>query len=130
MDWIKESALIVMYSGKTRGVNWELAKVIESERVPNLILMIPEVATNEKDFAARISQLRVVFKNTSWYGSLDKVSEFQNVRALVFEGDGSIILITSRRRNRDAYHLAALIAHYILLEKPVFAAERNTMLGI
>jgi hypothetical protein len=116
-DWIHKSALIVMYSGKTHWVNWELAKVIEAGRVPNLILLIPEGVV---DIAARISQLKIVFANTAWHGSLEKLSDFQNVRALKFVSDGSIIIITSTKRNRDAYHLAALVAHYLIVGKLVF----------
>ena len=91
----------------------------------------PEVATHEydKDIAARVFQWRVVFKDTGWYGSLEKISNFQKVRPIVFEGDRSIILIMSRRRKRDAYHLAVLVADYLILEKPDFA-ERNETLGI
>jgi predicted component of type VI protein secretion system len=35
---------------------------------------------------------------------------------MLFRSDGSLIAIKSRPRNRDSYHLAALIAHYILLD--------------
>ncbi len=120
---IKKSSLIVMYSGKTHWVNWELARVIEAERVPNLILLIPEVEI--PDIIARISQLKIVFANTVWHSSLEKISNFQNVRALKFVSDGSIIIITSRTRNRDAYHLSALVAHYLILGKLVFVSKES-----
>ncbi|HSL55995.1 MAG TPA: hypothetical protein VK868_16435 [Pyrinomonadaceae bacterium] len=125
LNLIKKSALIVMYSGKTHWVNWELTKVIEAVRVTSLILLIPEVET--EDIAARIAQLRIVFANTVWHSGLEKISNFQNVRALKFVSDGSVIIITSSRRNRDAYHLAALVAHYLILGKLVFVSKENVV---
>jgi hypothetical protein len=38
---------------------------------------------------------------------------------MLFRNDGSMIVVRSRPYNRDSYHLAALIAHYILLGKAV-----------
>jgi hypothetical protein len=41
---------------------------------------------------------------------------------MVFRPDGSMVMIKSRRRNRDAYHLAALIAHREVLAPSPLAA--------
>ena len=40
LNWINEAQLIVMYSGKTHWVKWELERIIQCGRVPRLILLI------------------------------------------------------------------------------------------
>jgi hypothetical protein len=116
-SWMSEAALIIMYSGKTDWVQWELAKLIEMGRIQNLILMIPEYKREDKtkDASVRIERLRDIFKNTKWSGSLVGLEGFQDLRALFFDYDGSLVVIKSRPRNRDSYHLAALVVHYIIL---------------
>jgi hypothetical protein len=120
---MSEASVIVMYSGKSQWVTWELAKLVNTERVGKLILMIPQVKgwrclTQSKDITARIEYVREAFKNTKWRGALAALQNFRDVRAVLFRSDGSLIVIKSRPRNRDSYHLAALIAHYILLRQP------------
>ncbi|HKQ03858.1 MAG TPA: hypothetical protein VJ464_01905 [Blastocatellia bacterium] len=120
ISWISEAVLIIMYAGKTPWVKWELTKVIDLDRVSNLILMIPEInewryADLSEETAARIKHLRDVFKSTRWNESLSELQGLQDICALLFSDDGAIVVIKSRPRNRDAYHLAALIAHYIIL---------------
>jgi hypothetical protein len=121
--WMAEAGVIVMYSGKTQWVNWELARLIRTGRVPKLILMIPEIkrwrpAIRTKDINARIEYMREAFRNTKWSGALAAFQDYRDVRAMLFRSDGSLIVIKSRPRNRDSYHLAALIAHYVLLRQP------------
>jgi FHA domain len=122
MAWMSEASVIVMYSGKSQWVTWELAKLVNTERVAKLILMIPEVkgwrsAIRSKDIAARMEHVRDAFGNTKWRGALAALQNSQDVRAMLFRSDGSLVVIKSRPRNRDSYHLAALIAHYILLKE-------------
>lgn len=121
MGWMSRASLIIMYSGKTHWVNWELAKVLETDRVQNLILMIPERhrwwLSSASDEFDRIEHVRDVFKNTKWSSALAEILDFQNVRAMLFHGDGSMTVIKSHPRNRDSYHLAALVAHYIILNE-------------
>jgi FHA domain len=122
MTWMSKASAIVMYSGKSQWVTWELAKLVNTERVAKLILMIPEAkgwrsATRSNDINARIACLREAFSNTKWFASLAALQNFQDVRAMLFRSDGSLIVIKSGPGNRDSYHLAALIAHYILLKE-------------
>ena len=122
LNWMSEASAVVMYSGKSQWVTWELAKLVNTERVAKLILMIPEVkgwrrAIRSKDITARIEYVREAFKNTKWHEALAALQNFQDVRAMLFRSDGSLVAIKSRPRNRDSYHLAALIAHYILLNE-------------
>ncbi len=121
LGWMKSSSLIVMYCGTTEWVNWELRKVIESGRSTSLILMIPEIkgwrsSKRKRDIAERVRQLRDVFRHTAWNEELTEFNDFAGVRAMLFRADGSMVMIRSRSRSRDSYHLAALVAHQQLLE--------------
>ncbi|HJP95745.1 MAG TPA: hypothetical protein VJ843_00040 [Candidatus Saccharimonadales bacterium] len=115
--WISEAALIIMYAGKTPWVSWELAKVIEAERVRNLIMIFPEIRHGSlyQDIYPRIECVRHVFQNTKWSEALASFQDYVYPRAILFRDDGSIIVIKSRYLNRDSYHLAAIIAHYLML---------------
>lgn len=119
-DWIKSSGTIIMYSGATEWVNWELRKVVESGRTDSLILMFPEIKTwrpsrRKRDIATRVACLRAVFKDSPWDEELMEFTDFSHLRAMLFRADGSMMMIRSRSRSRDSYHLAALIAHHQLL---------------
>jgi hypothetical protein len=127
LEWMKSSYLIIMYCGTTRWVNWELRQVIESGRATSLILMFPEIkgwrpSRRRQDLAARAEQVREVFKDTPWKEELSAFSDFAGLRAMLFRADGSMVMVRSRSRSRDAYHLAALIAHHELLD-PHHAAQ-------
>ncbi|WP_447985835.1 hypothetical protein [Nitrospira sp. Nam74] len=120
-DWINASSVIIMYSGATEWVNWELRKVVESGRTGSLILMFPEIkawrpSRRNRDIATRVERIRAVFRDTPWSEELMEFSDFSCLRAMLFRADGSMVMIRSRSRSRDAYHLAALIAHHQLLD--------------
>jgi hypothetical protein len=122
MSWMSEAGLIIMYSGTTNWVNWELTKIIEMGRVTNLILMIPEIkgwrrSKRSKNISKRIESVKDVFNNTKWSVSLAAFQDFLSVRAMLFGADGSVTVIRSGPHNRDSYHLAALIAHYLILNQ-------------
>jgi hypothetical protein len=126
LGWIESANLIVMYCGTTQWVNWELQKIIERHRSTSLILMIPELrglraSKRRQDIANRVQQLREAFRNTEWDEELGGYNDFGSVRAMLFRADGSMVIIRSRSRKRDSYHLAALIAHQRLLDPTVAA---------
>ena len=129
LGWMKDASLIIMYSGKTHWVNWELRKVVESGRATSLILMFPEIkgwrpSRRKQDLAARVEQIRAVFRDTPWNEELMEFGDFAGLRAMLFRADGSMVMVKSRSRSRDAYHLAALIAHQQFLEPaPATAAK-------
>ena len=122
LGWMRDAGLIVMYSGKTRWVNWELRQVIDSDRATRLILLIPEIkgwrsGKRKQDLAARVEHIREVFKGTPWSEELLAWSDFADLRAMLFRADGSMVMVKSRSRSRDSYHLAALVAHQVMLER-------------
>lgn len=120
LGWISEANLIIMYSGETHWVNWELRQVIDSGRASSLILMFPEIkgwrpSMRSKSIQTRVEKIREVFKDTPWKEELDAFADFKWLRAMLFRPDGSMVMLKSRSRSRDSYHLAALIAHEQLL---------------
>jgi hypothetical protein len=127
LSWMRDAKLIIMYSGKTHWVNWELRQLVENECATRLILMVPEIKTwrrskRNEEISARVEHVRQVFKYTPWEEELLKFDDFPGLRAMLFRPDGSMVMIKSRSRSRDSYHLAALIAHQHLLD-PDNAAE-------
>ena len=63
LGWMKDSSLIIMYSGTTQWVNWELRQVVESGRATSLILMFPEIkgwrpSRRKQAVEARVEQVR------------------------------------------------------------------------
>src|SRR5262249_22081211 len=119
--WMRNAKIIIMYSGKTHWVNWELQKVLESKCAGRLILMIPEVkgwrsSIRSKEISARLEHIKKVFKNTPWEDKLLHLDDLTGLRAMLFRPDGAMVVIKSRSRSRDSYHLAALVAHQILID--------------
>lgn len=116
--WIREASLILLYAGKTHWLNWELKKVIDVGQVRNLLMMTPENIRSESPSAisARIDNLRSAFDGTVWAPALSAVTNLRELRAVVFRPGGAIIVITSHLANRDSWHLAGLIGHYVLQE--------------
>ena len=123
VQWMKSAQLIIMYSGKTQWVNWELRKILDSARATSLILMFPESrawrrSKRDADVAARVEHIRAVFADTPWSSDLAAYNDFTGLRSMLFFADGSMLMVRSRSRSRDAYHLSALIAHRHLLDAP------------
>ena len=121
VEWISTASVIIMYCGTTGWVNWELRQIVERGRVASLILMFPEntnwrSSRRKADIAARTEQIRTVFRDTPWAEELMAFNDFDGLRAMLFRADGSMLMIKSRSRSRDAYHLAALVAHQQMLD--------------
>ncbi len=120
LGWMRAASLIIMYSGKTHWVNWELRQLLENGCATRLILMVPEVkgffrSRRRQDVQARIEQVRAVFEHTPWASELAHIDDLEGLRAMLFRQDGSMVMIKSRSRGRDSYHLAAVLAHEVLL---------------
>lgn len=121
LGWIRDAAVVVMYGGKTAWVNWELAQILQSGSATRLILLIPEIkgwrrAKRNQDLRERMEQIRTVFQGSPWHEELVLWNDLADLRAMVFIADGSVVAIRSKSRSRDSYHLAALIAHFVMLE--------------
>lgn len=122
LGWMRDASVIIMYAGKTNWVNWELRQVIEAGRATRLILLVPEVkgwraAKRRLDLDGRIVQIREAFRGTPWQEELAAWDDIAGLRAMLFVEDGSMVMVRSQSRSRDSYHLAALIAHLVMLER-------------
>lgn len=124
-NWMDASCLIVVLLGVTHWVEWELRQILERGHVHKLILCFPQVTTNmfsrdkrlrtrKGDASARLDTLKATFANSPWAAALSAIPKPQHIRSLVFERDGSVIVVTARSRTRNAYHLAILIGHFLL----------------
>src|SRR5215470_14702014 len=132
MDWMQKARIIVLYAGRGQWQTWELARVVNIGQAPKLLLMFPEVkklsastgwrrwfllkSDINRELDSRLELARQAFMNTKWSVALARYTSARDIRAMLFPSDGSVVVIRSRPCNRDSYHLAALIAHYILLE--------------
>lgn len=139
LEWMRTASVIILYAGVTRWVNWELHRVIGNGRATSLILMFPEFEgapdwpgigflgrrKRRNDIAARAAYLRAAFMHTPWKEELAAYENFEQMRAMVFRPDGFAVVIKSRSRSREAYHLAALVAHHQLLRAPSSAESRD-----
>jgi hypothetical protein len=128
LRWMRDAKLIIMYSGKTHWVNWELRQVVKNECATRLMLMMPEIeywrtSKRNKEISARVEQIREVFKGTPWEEELLCFNDFAGLRTMLFRPDGSMVMVKSRSRSRDSYHLAALVAHHILIDSDALNDE-------
>ena len=108
-------------------MNWELARIIDANGIGKLILLVPELKGSRRkrleETTQRFNNVKQIFQNTLWSSSLNQLTDLVKVQAITFSADGSITAIKSNFRNRDSYHLAALIAHYLNLS----VAENSTL---
>lgn len=122
LGWMLQSQLIVMYAGKTPWVNWELRQVLRGPGAERLLMLFPEMkgwwpSRIRADLKQRYELLKVAFKGTPWEEELAAWTDLEGLRGIVFNKDGSAVIIRSQSANRDAYHLAAVVGHYVLLER-------------
>ena len=125
-NWMETSSVIVMYAGTTHWVSWELQRIIEGGWTDKLIILFPPVLPfpgfwqnswlkrQTSDIEARFQHLRSAFDGTKWADAWD-VPDPETVVCAQLAADGGIGFTRSRRRSKDAYDLAAKIAHLGLL---------------
>src|SRR5712664_3366740 len=58
--------------------------------------------------------VRVAFAETIWEPALANVDRPSRIRSMIFAPSGNVVSVTSRPRNRESYHLAALIGQHLL----------------
>jgi hypothetical protein len=123
VHWIDISGVILMMAGITDWVEWEMKQVIAHNAVGRLIICFPPIRTRKwkerslRNFStnmnARLDRLRRAFAETRWHAALLQLDDAKSLRSLVFEGDGCLTVVRARSRNRNAYQLAVLIAHWV-----------------
>jgi hypothetical protein len=128
--WMEEASAIIMYAGTTHWVGWELKRIIDGGWTPKLILLFPPVlpfpgfrqrkwlASQTEDIQARFDLAKQSFAGTPWDAAFDAIVEPATVLCVRFDPSGGIEVTRSARRSKDAYELAAGIAHLRLLDAP------------
>ena len=123
LGWMDRAQIIVLMAGVTHWVNWELQTIVGRGHAGKLIVVFPQSHLflpwrRRRDLDARLAAVRGVFAGTPWEAGLGSISTAASrLRSLVLEPDGHVIVVTSRVRTRASYHLATLLAHYLILER-------------
>jgi hypothetical protein len=120
LAWAKSAQLIAIFVGPTNWVNWEVSQVISLNLTDRLILLMPESRfwlpwKHSTAMQQRLAMLVQVTASTPWSAPVSQVTGARSIRAILLGRDGSITIVRSRLRRRDSYHLAAMIAHRLIL---------------
>jgi hypothetical protein len=107
LAWAKSAQLISIFVGPTNWVTWEISQVVSLNLTDRLITAMKQ----------RLATLVQAMASTPWSAALNQMAGARSVRAILLESDGSILVIRSVLRNRDSYHLAAAIAHHLILKR-------------
>ena len=125
-EWMEASDVIVLYAGKTKWIGWELENIVEGGWTDKLIILFPPVLPfpglfharwlkrQKDDIAARFERLKATFAGTKWADAWD-VEEPESIVCAQLKADGTVDFTRSKRRSKDAYDLAAKMAHLDLL---------------
>jgi len=122
LAWAKSAQLISIFIGSTHWVNWEVSQIVSLSLTDRLILLMPESRTwfrwkHNSAMQQRLAMLMQAMASTPWGEPIKQIGSAGSVRAVVLLGDASIIVIRSNLRTRDSYHLAAVIAHNLVLKQ-------------
>ena len=119
--WMRESQIILVYCGRTYSVNWEMATLARKGYLAKTIMLFPPrrgwgVRSRKvrDDLQARLALLKTAVQGTSWAAAASALEPAADIRAVVFNGDGTLAVVHSRREDREAFHLAVLVCHYLL----------------
>ncbi len=120
-EWMDNAQTIVWQAGRTSWVTWELKQILKRGHAKKLIVLMPQTKSwwpgwRRKDCAARLAKVSRLLTATPCRRGLSGITRPQDVRAVVLDAHGCVTIITSRPRNRDAYHFAAIVAHHLMLD--------------
>ena len=131
LEWMDRSCLIVLIAGTTHWISWELREVVERDHAKKLILLFPNQQQSRLwswsiasrwsgDFNTRVRIATVIeaFRGTAWERALRDISQGpgeRRIRSIVFAAGGGATVVRSKSDNRNASHLAALVAHYVVI---------------
>jgi hypothetical protein len=122
--WMGAAQAIIYIAGITHWALWELKEVVTRGYAEKLIVVFPEVRGSAKYPAAVTERLHAVkgaFAGTAWGHGLANPGPAGSIRSISFEPGGDVIFVTSNAKNRSAYQLGALIAHYLMLRRTLEA---------
>ena len=122
LEWMDRAQLLILMAGVTHWVEWELCQVVARGYTRKLIVMFPQIRKRSevaKNAGERLARLRAAFEATPYADPLASLDLPEHIRALRFGPEGHVEAVTSKTRNRDSYHLGALVAHYLMLRASV-----------
>lgn len=108
-EWIQRASIIVMFAGLTEAVNWELNELITNNKADRLLLIFREKS------GRRLDRIKNVFASTPWSTALNQIVRPASLRVITFDENGKVTVVRCRTGNRDSYHLAAMVAHFLKL---------------
>jgi hypothetical protein len=122
LSWMDISSAIVFMPALTHWTGWELEQIIARGHVRKTVLVFPEFyqffpffGRRKRDAELRLAQLRERLTGTPWFAAIGKLDSPHRLRALLLHEDGDVTAIMSRPKNRSSYHIAAMLAHHILI---------------
>jgi hypothetical protein len=129
LEWMDACSLLVVMAGATHWIAWELRKIVERGHVGKLILLFPQVRFwyRKRSSAARLAAIKEAFVGSPWESALHDIGQPWRIRSLVFEKNGHVSLVVAKSRNRNAYHLAALIAHFLVTRDRLNQPHRTNL---
>jgi hypothetical protein len=121
MTMIDQSRVIIMLVGTTHWVSWELDAVVKSGRALRLVCIFPRSifvgskGRSRKSIGEqtleRVEKVKFAFKDTPWSEPLANVAQPEHIFATTFDPSGAIHVVRCRYATKDAFDLAAQIAH-------------------
>lgn len=129
-QWMAEASVIVMYAGTTHWVGWELERILEGGYAEKLILLFPPVLPfpgfrhrswlrkQMPDVTKRFEATKAAFAGTPWEAAWNGIESPETVICVRFLTDGKLAVTRSTRRSKDAYELAAALAHLGIIGAP------------
>ena len=110
-----ESSLLVVMAGASPWIAWEFRQIVERGHARKLIVLFPQLRSRyRKGSAAGLAAIKEAFLGTPWESALREIDQPWRIRSLVFEKSGRVSLVVAKSRSRNAYHLATLIAHFLV----------------
>ena len=100
-------------------MGWELKKIVDLSHAEKLIVVFPQVRKpfwKRDESAERLAMLDQAFAGTRWEPGLAKLAalkQAKRMRSIMFLQSSEVVAVTARPKNRESYHLAALISHYL-----------------
>lgn len=98
--------------------------MIAHNALSKLIICFPQVGYRKwkdeslRKFAVntetRLNRLRQAFAETSWSVALGRLDDAKSLRSLIFREGGGVTVVRARSRDRNAYNLAVVVAHWII----------------
>jgi hypothetical protein len=121
LELMANARTIVLLAGVTESLKWELQQVLAGKYYHKLIIVFPEdrFSAYPVEPSRRLQKLKTVLIGSRWQSAIEACPDdtAKSFRSVVLNPDGSLYIVKSHSKGRDTYHLAVIVAHYLLLCK-------------